>query len=519
MALQTYTLRDFKGLNLDDDPHEMGFGYSNYAYNWEFSVNGGIRQRPGIDQLSSVAMTNSPRFALPRDGVNKILACAPGDIAVYDPVTGVKTVPGGAPTWTATALTPPAVFGVAAGNRYVFLATTNAGAGVQLRRYEDTLAPVFTVGNSTAVCKPQYVALWPGQNRLVQAGYYAAADSPSGANGGPSTLFFSDENAPETYQATNFVQLDPGDGERITGVVGFQNQLFVFKYTKVYVFYGVDPDDDGAPLPRYRTMTLPDPIAITADPTLWDPVCAGPDGVYFITAQGLWKTTGGTPARVPLKISNVFSGILTGSLIANFRMDVPGQIHLGFTGDRLWFLFVPVGGGTANTALFWDTKANACMGWNFLAPSCVPLYMSGTASWTGTPRFYFGVRGGGIHLWKDSLGVYTDLSNTVAVLGSYETGFDSLGGSGEARIRYIDVWGLGQVAPVINAIGRRAGTSSSTPGGTLSINSNNRRIRSYQPIVGRQFQMALTGLSTTSDPTTLPTYSQVDVRYSAGSAA
>lgn len=517
-ALKTFVVDKFKGLNLSTAESDIDPAYATWCNNLEVTQSGDLRVRNGFQTWGTSTTTNPTRFLNYRPGIGRLQGIGMGEVSYWNLTTGAKIVPGGAPTWAATSVSPPAYFGVPAGNMYTFIASVNAGAGVQLRRVEDVSAAVQTAGNSTVACKPQFVCVWPGQNRLAQIGFFAAADSPSGANGGPSTIFFSDALAPETYTAVNFVQLDTGDSERFQGAVGYQNQLFVFKSSKMYVFYGTSPDDDGTLSFDYKTIPLPDAIVPTLEPTDWTPISVGPDGVYIVCATGLWKTTGSTPVRVPTTIEQVFANT---DDTTSILQDAPGQFRTGWAGAKYYVTYVAFGASPATVCFvydkihdFWSTMTVGAG----IETSPPLLFTAGGAYIAGT--IFMGIRNvsGGTHeIWSSDMTKVID-TGTTRVAWLYISGYNAFDGPGEKRLRYVDIWATPQPAVSVTARGRRSGSVSSQASSAAISNVGSKDNQRYRlGLGGRQFQLLLQDTSA-QIPTTKPVIKRIEYRYSDGSS-
>lgn len=503
MPYDTQVLDKFTGLDLTTSDQAMGLTRATALVNLEFLTLNALKARDGFQKISTTAMSVATKFMLYRPAVDRLLAVGAGEIAVYNPSTGGKSVPTGTPTWAATTVSPPATFGIATGERYTYVASTNAGAGALLRRYEDTPA-VSAVTNPAVASKPQFTAVYPGQNRIAQAGYFAAADTPSGANGQASTIFFSNENAPETFGVTNFSLPDPGDGQRYVGLVGYQNQLFAFKSNKMYVFYGVSPDDDGLPLFDYKTYILADPIPVTSEPTAWTPVSVGPDGVYITGSVGLWKTTGGQPVRVPTTIDSFFSAT---SVNSTYNPAVVGQIQTGWVGDRLFINYTnELSGGVT---LVWYKKLNAWSLWRIAnngSFECIPIQAPSGIFAGVTQVATIG------HVYHQVEGRATDDADAVQWL--YTTGYTDLGTPGEKRIRFIDLWGQDTITTQVQTRGNRAGSLSSASGGhTFASGPPSTRYRYNLPLVGRDFSLNLLGGALAAN---IGYIERIEIRYSKG---
>lgn len=118
-------------------------------------------------------------------------------------------------------------------------------------------------------------------NRVVMAGLNL---------GDGSRVIFSDPDDHTTWPSNNFVDLSPGDGERIQALIGWRDFVFAFKQTKTFVFYGNTVDGNGDPIFNYRTIVGMGVAKSTADGLLQAPVVAAQEGVYFIN-EGNDQTT------------------------------------------------------------------------------------------------------------------------------------------------------------------------------------------------------------------------------------
>jgi hypothetical protein len=212
--------------------------------------------------------------------------------------------------------------------------------------------------------KAALMIAWPaGDNRLVAANT-GAAGGPGGAASSNSHVWFSDPGNAEAWHTdpstqageANYVQLSPGDGEEITALAAYRGQLFVFKETKFFVFYGVSEDGEGRPEFDFREESLGEgtrvrrpnieALAESSDQM----ATAASTGVFFCASDGIWVTTGGEPTKVsqalrPLEEISPFDGpmaeLLNGSTEV-FRWPAAGIVSLGqrLIVKRYEFLFV-----------------------------------------------------------------------------------------------------------------------------------------------------------------------------------
>ena len=126
----------------------------------------------------------------------------------------------------------------------------------------------------------------------------------------PSRLFFSSVISGTgriTWSPTaDFVDINPGDGEDMTGLKRFSLELLVFKPNYIYRFKtsGVDPD----PLIKIGTRSH-------------ESIVEGKRGLYFHHDTGIYRYSGGYPEEISRAISDVINAIPFGQFddIAGWR--------------------------------------------------------------------------------------------------------------------------------------------------------------------------------------------------------
>jgi hypothetical protein len=458
MTLTAIDVERFGGLNLAVDPHDLGWAGAVDLLNVDFDTAGRVRARNGAALVSASPQTNGIKYLVPlMTGTRDFAAVGVGEVNRYS-TGGAKTAGG---TWAAGSVTQPAKIGTPTTAELVYIASTGTvvNTGQTLRKYDGT-----TLATSSG--KPQYVAEFPGQNRLAQAGYYAAADSPSGANGSASTIFFSDAGAPDTYTATSFVTVDPGDGESFVGLVPWQNELFLFKGAKMYVFYGVGTLSDGTAEFLYRRVTLPDPIPYTLAPTASKLVAAGPDGVYLLGSAGLWRTTGGAPVRVATPVDAIFNGTAASTVVPDFNI-----VKLGWAGDRMYMQYGLVGGGGGSTrVLVWDRLRDAWTIWAFPNDMTALPVIAGAGT-VGSTLFYAADDSTVGNIYKLAAGQATD--NGTTITWRYQSGYAAPANGRRVKMRGSSVWGYSTNAPTLQILteGGRTNDVADT-GGTVTLGTS-----------------------------------------------
>ena len=313
-----------------------------------------------------------------------------------------------------------------------------------IKRYDgaDFTSPTANVGEAKAVAMPKgrFLAVWPdGGNRLVVAGT-TAAGGPNGAISSGSHVWFSMPGNGEEYEATAFVQLNPGDGEEITGAVAFGGMIFVFKETRCFIFYGVSADNDGKPVFNFRSVELGTRMRAPGAKRA-ESVIAGNDSVYFVADHGVYATTGAEPSLLsddlaPLGESTALLGPILTTLGTRRWVNAAGIAYMGeaiYVGlesagvvDRVMKFDLRLQAWTIYSAAL-----NCLVAWNEQTDDRARIFFSGTGA--GNRRVYF----------------YTPATNADASAADldcrWQSGFYELEDADEKTFVGTKLWGTGKV--------------------------------------------------------------------------
>lgn len=314
-----------------------------------------------------------------------------------------------------------------------------------IKRYDGTdfTQPTATVDGVAGKAMPRgrFLATWTeAANRLVIAGT-TAAGGPNGAVSNGSYVWFAEPGNPEAYESTAYTQLDPGDGENIVGCVSWGGMIFVFKETRLFLFYGVSADVEGKPEFNFKTIDLGtrilSPIAFSGSK-----VVAGTDGVYFVSNDGVWVTTGSEPTLIsedldPLARSQALVGPAATTLgerrwthardIAAFSDRIYVLLGLENAGDRL---------------LVFDLREQRWTVWTAFMASMVPWNQETTLH--RERLFFTGAEGGkGKKIYYFTPDVETDAAVTLEP--RWQSGFYGLENDDEKELVNCKMWGTGEV--------------------------------------------------------------------------
>lgn len=352
--LKPFEIKKFGGWRPGVDPNELGWSGATDLENVDLNLDGRLRQRDLFYEGPDSTYAMHGLYPFPKSATSMYNVSFKRGSALqlyyYDSVATAVTG-----TWGTSGpyvRSAPFIGTPTSTTMYITSGVSDFSSAEQLKKWTGPSGSLASAGVST---KPLFAAVTPNSNRLALGGFINASDAPGGSNGSLSTVFFSDPGVPETFGANNYVTLDPGDGERITGMTTYRDLLFVFKESKFYVFYGEGIGSDGSsPEFNYRTVQIPDGVVITFAQANQHRCTTGKDGVYFSTGSGIYITDGGKPAEI------------SGDLRTLFRRNSATASHLSYVDGRLYMLFSYIPDGevaSASYILVYDTDGGYFLKW------------------------------------------------------------------------------------------------------------------------------------------------------------
>jgi hypothetical protein len=413
VSLRPVTIEQFPGLDLRSDP---GDGRGAIDLTNVTITPGRVRTRNGTAAFSApsgaVNFISSPQYSAAVDHL--IAVTTTGNIYAYGVGGGL------AATTSVGGSTVGGISGTSIGTTsgsFYYLTT----AGV-LYQWNGT---VWSTPATPAAITPAVVTTSPTDNRLVL-----------GSIGAISRIYFSDPGAPTTFGVNNWVGLTPGDGELITAGVVYNNQTFIFKNSKFFVFYGNSTDSTGNPVFNYRTVsTGRGPMMKYGGGGTGIPVAqavtVGDDGVYFIGYNGIYRTTGGPPVLISQQLQPFFDGTTNSFWQGGAWNPDSSTRYLMWLNNNLYFLTdigIFVYDRTLDTWSFWSGLGATALG-----------SLPGTSLTTVTiPALIIG---------RSNSIVRSDASLTTdsgaAIVSRYRLPFETYGNPGEKRIRETLIEGTG----------------------------------------------------------------------------
>ena len=180
----------------------------------------------------------------------------------------------------------------------------------------------------------------------------------------PSTLYWSDSFAPETWQAVNYWDIKKGDGDVVTSLQKFLGELVVFKRRSVHSLAGTSLDD-------FRLNEIDSRIG-----------CVGPFAVvasgmylYFVSDEGICVFNG-------MKVTNLSEDRIP-KLWGNINKQYLYKAAVGVWNGLIWFA-LPEGSSTYNNLLLiYDFPSDSAYSgkfwpWRGINASCFQQYNDGT---------------------------------------------------------------------------------------------------------------------------------------------
>lgn len=425
MANTPVPFSDFGGLDLVSSPDESAcIDLSNV----DFGDHGVLRSRPGLSKLNAVAnasdFQDAQVWARPLNGAI-IIASDSTHLRAYS----LGGVVGNSSAGTNQTLSI-ASLGTGAAGPYLYIGGSNGGA---IRRFDGT-----NFSSPAGMPNASFVAVQSPDNRLVAASTNTTTQR--------SRVEFSNAGDPETWDADDFVDLYPNDGEQINGVASYKNQTYVFKDGRYFLFYGNSVDAVGGTVFNFHPV---DGIGAERGS-----VTAGPDGVYFVARDGIYLAQGVSYRKISAPLDPLFAAGLPGTGFFTTAARVVPQSAV-FQRPVVWgtrVLFpLKISSSSHVTFVYYSDTGQWSM-WDFNAAfpqasdtdALRPIgVLPADSSNASTPLWVY--RSAGDHIYKTDSSADDDDGTTIA--SHYRTGFSDLGYPGrEKDIDSTRMWGTGTVA-------------------------------------------------------------------------
>lgn len=444
MSLTPYAVPTFSGLNLVNDPEEVGSQGSIDLLNVELDDRGRARSRDGYGQFTAVpwaARLDSLAYFYLVDGSKFLLSHSGVSYIAYDSIGAVfaSDTLGSA----VDAVDYTRFGGPLAELIYVAGYSNSAGAAPALRSF-DGVAWAIAVGAALGGVYPFLIEVQSSDNRLV--GVFATSNF--------SRVGFSRAGDPEVFDAANFVDLTPGDGEKINALVGWREYVFAFKESKFFVFTGNSVGGTGLPEFNYRPVTTGvGAVAIGA-------AVGTPRGVFFVDRRGVYLTTGDVPVLVSRAIDPIFlGGANTVFQGGELNQAARGKVRLTWHNERLYVAY-PSGSATTNDRmLVFDPDSGSWTLWNIAANNMISYRVDDQS------ELVFTYATGSFDIGRINSTFTSD--DGVDITAHYQSGFYEPNPGQKTTTRWTKLWGTG--APTLNIFTNHATTDPFSRGAQVIL--------------------------------------------------
>ena len=257
------------------------------SINVNFDSIGAVTNRPGLTALGSTIQTGYPIWGLANTQNGSMMACISqgGSMRVY-------AFPSGG-AWTSSLADGSAntkVRFLEAGGRTIALNFGKALSQYSSMQFLSTSDTWVTTGNPInpqALTDQVAGSPQPVYGEVFKSRIYVMANNSS-------RLYYSNViNSSGNFAwtpSTDWVDINPNDGENSTGMKRYSLELLVFKPNYIY---------------RFRTSSVdPDPL-IKIGTRSNESIIEGKKGLYFHHDSGFYKYTGGYPQEISRPISDI----------------------------------------------------------------------------------------------------------------------------------------------------------------------------------------------------------------------
>jgi hypothetical protein len=167
-----------------------------------------------------------------------------------------------------------------------FFLTTYAGTTLYTMQFPHFIDPTIRTETPEFTLVPRYLETY--KNMFFMAGFSSAL----------STVYFSEIAEPENVSAENYFDVRPGNGDRITNMIPFQDALVIFKSKSTHVLTGFSPDTLALKDATLEYGCLNSTGAVAFENKLW-----------FVDERGICEFNGPDTFIVSYEIEDALSSV------------------------------------------------------------------------------------------------------------------------------------------------------------------------------------------------------------------
>jgi hypothetical protein len=173
---------------------------------------------------------------------------------------------------------------------------------------ESALGPGMPTRNAPPPKDPEFITYWRGRTWVAKTTDH------------PSYVHFSEAGLPDYYDQNNFIDMDDGDGQAVTGMVPLFNQLLVFKQNSMFAITedgGVSSSTVFFPFSKVKTHTNVGASSHYAAQKLDE------NAVVFLSQKGVYITDGFRIDYLSGKVENIFRDEISRAVLS----DAVATVH------------------------------------------------------------------------------------------------------------------------------------------------------------------------------------------------
>jgi hypothetical protein len=340
------------GLNLRADPFQLAENESPDLLNVDVDPLGGFSIRGGFERLNTAAIGSIGAGAFTAEKLFNWATASPQLLVAANS----KVFFGTGATFTDTTITTTSAEGASfaswSGTASVVYVACGVGSS-QMAKWDGAARTLLTASGAgqwqDSFASPTGTHMPRADHVSTHVDRMWVASTFEGGVAYPNRVRFSHPNFPESWRATDFIDIVDG-GSGITALVPFGGALMVFKRNSIHAIYGYDTD-------TFQVVTLTTALGVPTSHC----VAATERGVYlFHWPEGLFLYDGEGFADIFAKLRP----IITSGLVNSAAID---KIWVGHTNNRVW-VSVPQGSATTSSHTYvFDPTTGA---WTVYQCSC-----------------------------------------------------------------------------------------------------------------------------------------------------
>lgn len=383
---KAFVLSNFSGLNTNDDSTQIENNQAQDLLNVVITKE--IKKRGGYTAINSTAITGSSGIY----GLGTYYKTGGSDYLLYASHTTIGTIN------FSTGATASIITGLTTNERTRFKQFKNIVVITKQsdapQKYNGTTGEAL--GGSPPTCPYQ----------CVHKNYHFLAGNATY----PSRLYYSNLDDNETWTALDFIDINPDDGDIITGLEVTLDSVIIFKRFHVYILYGDTPTyTDGLELWVIKQASTS--TGATAQGGI---AVIGKNIIYLSSNEGI-QAFGGGVSTEQLAFDSLTSALLSKDITPTIKALNTSRLTQAeaVSFDNKYILSVPNGSSTTNNLnLVFDYSMGGWLKWDIPA-NCWTTFRNG-----GIDYLIFGsTTTGKIYRYTES--TYSD--NGTAISAYYKT--------------------------------------------------------------------------------------------------